>query len=394
MNYAENTPEDTTEAPLPETPLSEEPSLSGSSSTNPAPDGPDAGEPEEPQVRITDQQAFPEIDTKAVTVEEPSGEPVDRVAILDEAREALEDEPGVASVSYDHIARAAWRPNDRYFRNGSQRNLSAVAAPSAWNLSRGGVRVGVVDSGCYRGHTDLDRRGKIVAQRDFVGRGDRVANDPYGHGTHIASTLGSETNNQTGVAGMAPNARLICSRVLNYRGMGTTRDVLEGIRHSANNGARVINMSFTFARDQRSLRRHMGWLERNGITAVAGSGNSGDSRRYYPASYRTVIGVGALSKNGATIWGPSTRGAGVNVTAPGSSILAACIGDRFRLCNKSGTSMATPHVSGAAALLRAKGRNVTRTRAAIYRSAVDKGRRGYDPTYGHGRLDAYRAFRY
>lgn len=249
-------------------------------------------------------------------------------------------------------------PNDPML--GEQWHLDRIGSGRAWDFSTGrGVTVAVVDTGIacenfegFSKATDLAQT-RCVAGYDFVRR-NAHASDDHGHGTHVAGTIAQSTNNALGVAGVAYEARLMPVKVLSGDGWGTTTGVADGIRWAAKNGARVINLSLGGPRNSRVLQRAIDYARSRGVVVVAAAGNSG-GRVGYPGACDGVIGVSATNDKDKLAWF-SSRGAGVDIAAPGVNVLQQTICERgLNRCERfgsfSGTSMAAPHVAGAAALL-------------------------------------------
>ncbi len=264
--------------------------------------------------------------------------------------------------------RAAFVPDDPLLKE--QWHLARVGAERAWDFSTGrGVTVAVVDTGIacedngpFNKASDLAQT-RCVAGYDFVGRNEH-ANDDHGHGTHVAGTIAQSTNNAVGGAGVAFAGRLMPIKVLSADGWGTTSNVADGIRWAADHGAQVINLSLGGPRASRVLQRAIDHARDKGVTVVAAAGNSA-GRVEYPGGSRGVIGVSATTSDDKLAWF-SSRGPGVDIAAPGVGVIqqTICNSGRDR-CERfpsfSGTSMASPHVAGAAALLVSLG--VTRPEA-------------------------------
>jgi serine protease len=255
-------------------------------------------------------------------------------------------------------AAALFVPDDPMFDK--QWHLSRIGAEEAWGLSIGrGVTVAVVDTGIacetfenFKKATDLANT-RCVEGRSFVGKG-KHANDDHGHGTHVAGTIAQSTNNGLGTAGLAFGARLMPVKVLSADGWGTTTGVADGIRWAADNGAQVINLSLGSPRNSRVLQAAIDHAREQGVVIVAAAGNSGGSVGY-PGASRGVIGVSATDSHDQLAWF-SSRGKGVDIAAPGVNVLQQTICDRgLNGCEIfgefNGTSMASPHVAAAAALL-------------------------------------------
>jgi subtilisin family serine protease len=264
--------------------------------------------------------------------------------------------------------------------------IARVNAPRAWARGfRGqGIRVAVVDTGVGP-HLDL---APPVASATFV-PGSTSANDDNGHGTHVAGTIAA-LDNATGVVGVAPRATLLRAKVLDRSGSGSDTQVAAGIVWAANNGARIINLSlgggFSTA-IQRALVFARG--RRAAICAAAGN-NSTPTRcapAIYPARDPLCIAVAAIdAANRKAVF--SCCGPELDLAAPGVNILSTFPGNAYRILN--GTSMATPHVSGTAAVLlsRAPGLEPARLQAHLQRTALPLGATN---RFGRGLVQADRA---
>lgn len=230
---------------------------------------------------------------------------------------------------------------------GEQWFHALIGTARAWAASRGqGVRVAVVDSGVGP-HPDL----AVVAGKDFTG-GDGQWSDQYGHGTHVAGLCCARADNDLGGAGVAPMADVLSARVLRSNGQGTLDAIAAGVVWSADQGAKVINLSLGGQSGTRSLQEALAYASERGALLVCAAGNDGSTRALYPAAYDDCLSVAAS--------GPSdqrsaftNRASTVDISAPGESILSSCLGGGY--CMMDGTSMAAPIVSGAAALVFASG---------------------------------------
>jgi len=292
--------------------------------------------------------------------------------------------------------RASFVPNDPKYSE--QWHLTRVGAEKAWDLSCGtGVTVAVIDTGvaCYDEEgftkgTDLNGT-RCVAGYNFVSKNDRAADD-HGHGTHVAGTIAQTTNNGFGVAGLAYCAKIMPVKVLSAGGSGTTADVAEGIRFAADHGAQVINLSLGGPIKSKILEDAVTHAHTKGALVVAAAGNSGRSVGY-PAAYPGVLAVSATDRNDNIAWF-SSRGPEVGIGAPGVAVTQQTV------CNKgkdkcevfgvfNGTSMASPHVAGAAAMVVATGvTDPDAVRATLERTAVPK---EDTKLFGAGILDAAKA---
>lgn len=306
--------------------------------------------------------------------------------------ELLSRDPHVEHVEQAARVQAYFVPDDPLYNK--QWHLKKVGAESAWAQACGmGVTVAVVDTGvaCYdkspftKG-TDLQGT-RCVGGWSFVDDSSNAADD-HGHGTHVAGTVAQTTNNAKGVAGLAYCASLMPVKVLNKYGWGTTANVAQGIRWAADHGAQVINLSLGGPIRSRILEDAVKHARAKGAIVVAAAGNSGN-RVGYPAAYPEVLAVSATDANDKLAWF-SSRGPEVDLAAPGVSVTQQTVCNNGRdKCEQygtfSGTSMASPHVAGAAAML--VGLGVTEpdaVEAALKAGAEPK---GAPNLYGAGRLD-------
>jgi len=298
-------------------------------------------------------------------------------------------------------------PNDPMYLGGQQWGLGQVHAPRGWYVSTGhAVTVAVVDGGVDLDHPDLvgslwvnpgeipgngiddDGNGFVddVHGWDFVDD-DGMPDDIYGHGTHVAGIVGATTDNALGMAGMGWEGKVMAVRVLETQD-GTVQDVAQGIEYAVDQGAQVINLSLGACYlDMQEMRDAVTYAQDAGVLLVAAAGNTSGSCPFYPAAYDDVIGVAATDSNDQRA-SFSTYGSHVYVAAPGVAIQSTTLGGGYG--GKSGTSMATPMVSGLAALLwtHCPGSTSSQIAQTIADGAVDLGAAGWDSYYGWGRIDA------
>jgi serine protease len=247
-------------------------------------------------------------------------------------------------------------PNDQYYSK--QWNLHKIGVEAAWTRSKGsGITVAVIDTGITKVR-DLYET-KFVKGYDFV-NDTEAAKDDNGHGTHVAGTVAQATNNAYGVAGVAYEASLMPLKVLNADGAGTVADIAEAIKFAADNGADIINMSLGGGGESQLMEDAVKYAHNKGVTIIAAAGNENTNGVSYPARYDHVIGVSAFGPDGERA-SYSNYGAGVDISAPGGSetgtILQETINEQGEgvFLGLQGTSMASPHVAGVAALIKALG---------------------------------------
>jgi subtilisin family serine protease len=301
-------------------------------------------------------------------------------------------------------------------------NLDAIGAPSAWELGRGkGSTVAILDSGVDMDHPDLrDRIAGGVSCIGSTGSADRCTGSPddhNGHGTHVAGIVAAEADNGRGIAGVAPDARVLAVQVLADQCLdpgctaeGSATDVAAGIRWSVDHGADVINLSLApteRAVIEPDLKRAVLDAWGRGVVVVAAAGN--DAPRAEFADLPVIV-VTSLDRSGRlasyshgvgeAMWALAAPGGQIGDTAESctdggdpAGILSTWPGqdgaDEYACL--AGTSMASPHVAGAAAVLMASGLSADQTVRRLLETATDLGAPGADRLYGSGALDLARA---
>jgi len=266
--------------------------------------------------------------------------------------------------------------------------VDRVDAELAWGESTGAnVRVAIIDSGIDKDHPDL----AVAGGRNVANGRPNNWNDKCGHGTLVAGTVAA-LDNEIGVIGVAPGADLYAVRVLNRSCSGWVSDLIAGLQWSMDNNMQVINMSLGLGSDVQSLHDAIIAAHNQGIVLVAAAGNDGpgDDTVDYPAKYPEVIAVSATDPSDA-IATFSSRGPEVELAAPGVNILSTWVDRTYRQAD--GTSMASPHVAGTAALIIAAnpGLSADGVRTALRSTADDLGVTGRDDLYGYGLADAEEA---
>jgi subtilisin family serine protease len=301
-------------------------------------------------------------------------------------------------------------PNDPDYESYQAPYLGRMQMPGAWDLSTGHseIIIAVVDTGVDMNHPDLrdniwtnpgevpnngiddDHNGFVddVHGWDFAAN-DNVPDDDYGHGTHVAGIAAGRIDNNIGIAGMAGHATIMPLDVFTGR-IGTYDSLIRAIVYATDNGARVINMSLGATSYSRGEQAAVEYAWSHGVVLVAAAGNNGCTTHagsyHYPAAQPHVIAVAATDA-GDQAASFSSCGDFVDVAAPGSLIWSTYKGGTYAYM--SGTSMATPHVSGLAALVLSLNPDLTPDMVSdlITQNADDLGATDWDPIYGHGRIN-------
>ena len=294
---------------------------------------------------------------------------------------------------------AEFVPNDANWTG--QWGPRKIGAEWAWNITRGShdVLVAVVDTGIDYTHPDLAAN-YVPLGYDWVNN-DADPKDDHGHGTHVAGIMAAVSNNSIGIAGLA-QVSVMAEKVLSSAGEGYFDQVANGIIHATDQGARVVSMSLGSTYDSQLIHDAVKYAYESGVLVIAAAGNDGSNTvTSYPAGYNEVIAVSATDESDG-IADFSNMGKWIEVAAPGVGIYSTMptyhvtmndYGYSMNYTDLSGTSMATPHVSGVAALIWSCYPNMTRDSVRYwlrYRGS-DLGPRGSDFYYGHGRIDAYRS---
>jgi serine protease len=306
-------------------------------------------------------------------------------------------------------------PNDPKYRH--QWHLKQIGMPEAWKLADGnGTVVAVIDTGVayenfQKFHLVEDLAGiQFVDGYDFVNN-KAHGNDDHGHGTHVAGTIAQATNNGIGVAGVARNVKIMPLKVLSASGSGSVGGIADAIRFAADKGAKVINMSLGGPFPSRALKNACEYAHKKGVVIVAAAGNETRSRVGYPAGYPGVIAVSATRFDETTTF-YSNWGKDVDIAGPGGDTRVdqdgdglpdgvlqntIAIGDPTKsdYFGYMGTSMASPHVAGVAALVVGEGVTDPVEVEKILTSTARKPKHGnYErDRYGAGIVDAPAAIR-
>lgn len=336
---------------------------------------------------------------------------------------ALRGRPDIRSADPNYIRRPFRDVNDPLYPQ--QWHYALINLPQAWDLTTGSpdVIVAVVDTGVLHNHPDL--QGRLIAGYDFVrdpseagdGNGlDPNPEDPGNpatgvfHGTHVTGTVAALTDNALGVAGVSHATQVMPLRALGIYGTGDDWDIMQAVRYAARldndsgtlpaKKADVINLSLGGPGFSQSAQDDYDEVRAQGVIVIAAAGNDTSTVPLYPASYAGVISVSAVDHLG-DLASYSSYGPTIDLAAPGGSrdygVLSTC-GDHslgfisYDYCNYSGTSMASPHVAGVAAMMKAVHPAMTpEDFDAILVSGLLTNSTIRDDWLGYGRIDAFLA---
>lgn len=280
-------------------------------------------------------------------------------------------------------------PDDPYWN--VQWGLQRIQGDWAWNTTIGshGIIVAVLDTGIDWHHPDLIGNYAALGY-DWVD-GDADPMDDSGHGTHCAGIIAAALNNSVGISGIA-QVRIMAEKVLNSQGEGYSDWIADGIIHAVEQGARIISMSFGDYEDSEVTYDAVKYAYDAGVLMIAAAGNDNTALRFYPAAYDEVVAVTATDFNDSKA-SFSNYGEWVELAAPGVDVVSTFLNNQY--VNKSGTSMACPFVSGAAALVLSAYPNLTAdfVRLLLRHTTDDLGQPNFDIYYGYGRIDARNALK-
>ena len=300
-----------------------------------------------------------------------------------------------------------------------QWHFEAIRVPEAWTVTRGeDVVVAVIDTGVA--YKDLDHKGvKVRAVPDlagiefvdgetFVDKGVPDGLDDHAHGTHVAGTIAQATDNGVGVAGVAHKAKIMPLKVLGSSGGGSVPGIASAIRYAADHGAHVINMSLGGPLPSRVMAKAVAYAHDKGTTVICAAGNESRSRVSYPAAYDGSVAVAATDFSGGRSF-YSNWGKALDVSAPGGDTRADKNGDghpdgvlqntiKIQRPDQNdylwfqGTSMASPHVAGVAALIASQGvTNPDEVERILKETAKHPNEVKWDKDFGAGIVDAHDA---
>jgi thermitase len=319
---------------------------------------------------------------------------LNRATDAESVRDLLLALPGVRYVERNYLV---FTCNDPL--SSQQWGLTRIQAAQAWAIAtpQRTVYLAIIDTGVDATHPDLAQRVRRYSNGTVYGYNTQLNNanthDFHGHGTHCAGIAAAHTGNGVGIAGVAGTApvQIMPVKVLNDQGIGTMTDVARGIIWAADNGAHVLSLSLGGNAGTQQLADAVNYAWNRGCVVVAAAGNNGSNAPFYPAAYENALAVAASDPNDR-LTDFSQYGTWVDIAAPGSSILSTVPGNRYEAW--SGTSMACPHVAGAAALIWSCVPSLTNQQLRL---ALENNADPVQPYWfggigeGKGRLNLYRA---
>lgn len=275
-------------------------------------------------------------------------------------------------------------PNDEFY-DPYQWNLSQIKSERGWNITGGtdDVIIAILDTGIDPQHEDLSQ--KIITGYNAIDGSDRV-HDGHGHGTHVAGIAAAITNNITGIAGVSWYNPIMPVKVLNDQGEGSLFEVANGIKWATDHGARVINLSLGDAQDSEILYEAILYAYERDVVLIAAAGNDNVAQPMYPAGYEEVMAVSAVDQEQRKAVF-SNYGTHIDVSAPGENIPSTFPNNHYVFM--SGTSMAAPHVTGLAGLIRSLRPELNNNEVLqlIRETADDLGTTGHDSYFGFGQIN-------
>lgn len=299
------------------------------------------------------------------------------------AKELLENKI-IEHVEPNYQVESTFSPSDAGYKK--QWYLKRISAPKAWDDTKGSskVKVAVIDGGVQKDHPEL--KNKIVDPFNMVN--NSTSYTPDEHGTHVAGIIAA-ANNRSGTVGVAPNVSIMPINVFSGS-RANMMTIVKAISYAVDHKADVINMSLVSYSYSSILEEAVNYAKANGITVIAAAGNDDTYLKPYPASFDSVIAVSATDSYDEITYF-SNYGSYIDISAPGENIYSTVPYKRYAAMD--GTSMASPVVSGVAALVLSKNPFLSpaKVKDILKKSTADLGRNGWDSLYGYGRIDAYKA---
>ncbi len=297
----------------------------------------------------------------------------------------------VAYYEPDSIVTLSAQPNDTYLQK--QWSIGYLGADVAWDAgySGAGVRVAVIDSGVNSMHEDFE--GVEFARGLNVLNGSHDVTDENGHGTAVSGVLAAARNNGLGVAGLCSDLTVVPLKCFSDSNETYASYIIEAIYAAVDEfDCDVLNLSLGTDVNTKSMQDAVQHAASKGAIVVSAAGNMGTSKLHYPAAYDGVIGVGAIDRDGL-VADFSQKNGSVFVTAPGKDVISLSYRDEKEYALWNGTSISTPFVAAAAAMLKqyAPAATVDDFEKLLIASSTDAGEKGYDSSYGYGILN-FRSF--
>jgi len=306
---------------------------------------------------------------------------------LDAVTQALQRTGLFTFVERDHVAHGAATPNDPDFP--SQWHLGKIQAASAWGITTGSasVPIAIIDSGVDPTHPDLQP--KLLAGWSFL-TGTANTADVLGHGTAVAGAAAAATNNATGVAGVGWANGIMPLVVLDSSDYASYSNIASAINYAADHGVRVISISIGGSSASSTLQSAVDYAWSKGAVVFAAAMNFSSSTPYYPAACTNVVAVSATEPDD-TVASFSNYGNWIVLSAPGDNILTTNSGGGYGYWY--GTSLATPIAAGVAALVLSANPSLSASALVtlLEQNSDDLGAPGFDPYFGWGRVNAYKA---
>jgi subtilisin family serine protease len=357
-----------------------------------------------------------------------------------------------AQPNYIYSIDATEAPNDPDY--GKQWYLRNIRADRAWEITRGdsSIAIGIVDTGVDWLHPDLDVQFRINKSEDRNNNGafdawpsteqrkdifgatvpgdlddidqdrngyvddiigydfvdqeslnfgdsrdrDPIPGDEHGHGTLVSGVVAAEQNNAQGISGIAPGCRLVALRAFDATGNAEDDDVASAIVYAADNGIRILNLSFGDIVPSMLQRDAIRYAVAQGVTVFASSGNEGGFDRHYPSDFDEVVSVGATTNSPYedVLSSFTTYGESMDLLAPGADIYTTDLNKGYKAV--FGTSFSSPIAAAVGALLLSKDKRLTpeQIKGILLSTTKDLGIKGHDPDNANGRVDAFSALSY
>ena len=294
-------------------------------------------------------------------------------------RRRLSAARGVRYAEPDFYLRSSATPDDpRYDQQYALADggAGAVGAPLAWSIRTACAKVAVLDTGAQYNHPDLTgnvwRNSKEIAGNnkdddhngyvdDYYGvnlvKGRDSGVDDEGHGTHVSGIIAGHGNNATGISGLCWTGSVVPVKFMNSKGKGSSSDAATGLDYAIKSGAKIVNGSFGSSSKSTALQDEVDYAQSKGVLLVFAAGNDGtnnDKTPVYPASFTNsnIITVAAVTSTGALASFSNYGVKSVDLAAPGDSIVSTYLNSGYKVL--SGTSMASPIVAAAAAMIHAR----------------------------------------